>query len=208
MRGIAEHGSRRRGGSSPTVATRIAAPVPNGPAPPSSSPSCQGAIGNVVDSPWGRSDAQVGTRSSTPATSHASRATTDLAGIGLDLIDPWSSSSRPTDGTRAWARCARGPAAGPLAVELLTARLTANSSGPGWTALDLGGAFPLFRGGLVDLAGRCWTLWRWSTRKRSEVRILYAPPPLRPRILPVAVVLTGRSDRKRATRRLARRPRR
>jgi hypothetical protein len=37
-------------------------------------------------------------------------------------------------------------------------------------------AFRLFRAGSVDRGGRSWTLRRWSTRKRSEVRILYAPP--------------------------------
>ena len=59
---------------------------------------------------------------------------------------------------------------------VLTAQLTANSFGSGWTAVDGGGAFPLFRGGFVDRGGRGWTPWRWSTRRRSEVRILYAPP--------------------------------
>jgi hypothetical protein len=59
----------------------------------------------------------------------------------------------------------------------LAARLTANSFGSDWALLDVGGASPLVRAGSLDRGGRCRTLRRWSTRKRPEVRIVYAPPP-------------------------------
>src|SRR6056297_1234079 len=60
-------------------------------------------------------------------------------------------------------------------------------------ALDVGGASPLFRAGFVDRDGRGWTSRRWSTRKRSEVRILHAPPPRPTWICPGGSVVTART---------------
>jgi hypothetical protein len=70
---------------------------------------------------------------------------------------------------------------GPRARAELTGGLTGECAGRAWTAVVGAGAFPQVRTGFVDPPGRCWTPWPCSTRKRSQVRFLHAPP-RRPRI--------------------------
>ncbi len=55
----------------------------------------------------------------------------------------------------------------------------------------------------MDRGGRCWTPWRWSTRKGSEVRILYAPPPSPPEFVRGAgLILTDSRAEQRCSGRL------
>ena len=58
----------------------------------------------------------------------------------------------------------------------LTVHLTVNPAGQGKTRPDPGGAFPQVRGGFCYIGGRPRTARSWSTRKRSQVRLLHAPP--------------------------------